>query len=123
MSKIPKTLIVEDNANCRQILARYLQHLGHFVVEAEEGTQAIACALAEGPDLILLDLGLPNISGIEVAAMLRQNSNTAHIPIIALTGWSSDERKQQALSVGINIYLVKPASFETLRKTIEDLVA
>jgi CheY-like chemotaxis protein len=123
MGKKPKILIVEDNPNCRQILTLYLQQLGHLVIEAEDGTQAIAFAHAERPDLILMDLGLPGKTGIETAAILHRNSKTSHIPIIALTGWASDQRKQQALSVGIKVYLVKPASFETLKKTIEDLVA
>jgi CheY-like chemotaxis protein len=123
MGKKSKILIVEDNANCRQILALYLQHLGHLVIEAEDSAQAIAFATAERPDLILMDLGLPDNTGIETAAILHRNSNTAHIPIIALTGWASDKRKQQALNVGIKAYLVKPASFETLKKAIGDLVA
>jgi CheY-like chemotaxis protein len=123
MGKKSKTLIVEDNANCRQILALYLQQLGHLVIEAEDGTQAIAFANAEHPDLILMDLGLPGKTGIETATILHRNSNTADIPIIALTGFVSDQRKQQALSVGIKVYLIKPASFETLKKTIENLVA
>jgi CheY-like chemotaxis protein len=99
-----------------------LQGLGYLVIEAEDGAHGIACTLAEQPDLIIMDLSLPGMTGIDVAAMLQQNSDTSHIPIIALTGWDSDERKQRALSFGIKAYLVKPAPFETLKKTIENFL-
>src|SRR5687767_984425 len=97
-----KILIVEDVEDSRAILVIILQRFcGYETIEAGTGTEAIQKTLAERPDLIVMDLGLPDITGVDVAKALKENSNTAHIPIIAHTAWSPDTWKDAALNAGM----------------------
>src|SRR5688572_1198784 len=106
----PKILIVDDNSDCRDILARYLDRLGYEISEAETSAQAIRKALAELPDLILTDLRLPDMDALQAAAILKQDPSAGKIPIIVLTGMADARCKRQALKVGVARYLLKPIS-------------
>jgi two-component system, cell cycle response regulator DivK len=115
-----KVLIVEDNSDCREILVLYLQVMGCQALKASNGREAIMCALAEHPDIIFTDLGLPDLDGVRVASTIKQNPDTSHIPIVALTAWDTVHWKEKASKAGITKYLVKPVSPLALREAIEE---
>ncbi len=114
---IPKkrVLIVEDNRDARELLAIFLQRSGYEVLEAGTGLEAIDQTRANLPDLILMDLGLPKMSGDEAIARLKEDATTRHIPIIVNTAF--DKRGapvQQALAAGAAEILHKPVDLKTL---------
>lgn len=113
-----KILVVEDHDDSREILTVQLKMLGYQTLEAASGTEALRRAQAEAPDLILMDLGLPDMSGIEVARRLKVLPQTAHIPIIAHTAWSREEFGRQAMLAGIADYLTKPTPVRQLEQAI-----
>jgi len=117
-----RILVVEDNEDSRFILIVILRSLGYETTEAETGTQGVEKALSEEPDLIVMDLGLPGISGIDAAREIKKNPSTAHIPIIAHSAWSPSQWKEEALEVGMVGYLEKPVSRELMNATIEKFI-
>jgi len=114
-----KVLIVEDNRYLREILASILHSSGYIIMEAATGLQGIEIALAEQPTLILLDLDLPDITGIETARVLKENPLTTDIPIIACSAMSGSEWRDVALRAGIVDYLQKPISLAIIKAKIE----
>lgn len=117
-----KVLIVEDNADCREIIISFLRYKGYKVIAAENGAQSINKAVSESPDVVVLDLGLPDVSGIEVAALLKQDPKTSRIPIVIHSGWPPENWKEKAFQAGAGAYLTKPASPTMLQMTIEKLI-
>jgi CheY-like chemotaxis protein len=115
-----KILIVEDNNDSRAILVLMLTKMGYQAIEAQNSKEAIACAEAEQPNLIFMDMGLPDSDGIMTSSMLKKNRKTSHIPIVALTAWMSELWREKASRLGIETYLLKPAAPQTLKKTIEE---
>ncbi len=121
MSK--RILVVEDRDDSRMILVAMLSRFcGYETIEAANGAEAIEKAVAEKPDLILMDLDLPDISGIDAAKAVKENPNTAHIPIVAQTAWSSRQWKGKVLKIGMVDYLEKPVSMELIKATIEKFI-
>lgn len=118
---VKRILIVEDNNASREILVLRLRSMGYQAIEAQNSKEALARAGSEKPDLIFMDMGLPEIDGIRTSAMLKQNPETSHIPIVALTAWISELWQEKASRVGIVKYLLKPISPQILRQTIEEL--
>ena len=114
-----KVLIIEDNRHLREILASILHTTGYVIMEAATGLQGIETALAERPSLILLDLDLPDITGIETARVLKQNPLTTGIPIIACSAMSGSEWRDIALGAGMDDYLQKPISLAIIKAKIE----
>jgi CheY-like chemotaxis protein len=114
-----KILVVEDHADSREILKTQIRSLGYEVVEAVNGEEGLKKALAEAPNLIIMDLGLPGMNGIEVTAKLKENSKTANIPVVAHTAWSVEDYKKQAQKAGMAAYLTKPTSPQVLKRVIE----
>ena len=116
-----KILIVEDNNASREILVLRLRSMGYQAIEAQNGKEALARAEADKPDLIFMDMGLPEIDGLKTSAMLKQNPQTSHIPIVALTALISDLWREKASRVGVARYFLKPISPQVLKQTIEEL--
>lgn len=104
-------LVVDDEEEIRKMLNIFLDTVDFNVVESESGKQAIRMAASVKPDLILLDLGLPDMDGKEVVAALRQWS---HVPIVVLTVRSDDSEVAAALNAGADDYVIKPFSAEVL---------
>jgi len=119
MSRI---LIVEDNELNRDALSRRLTRRGYRVLLAESGPQGLAVALAQGPDLILMDLGLPEIDGWECARRLKADPLTRPIPIIALSAHAMVGEREKALDAGCDDFDTKPIDFETLLKRMDRLI-
>jgi CheY-like chemotaxis protein len=106
-------LIVEDNADGRESLAMLLGLLGHRVDTAEDGPRGVEAALGLRPEVALIDIGLPGLSGYDVARQVRAALGDA-VQLIALTGHSQPEDRQRAVEAGFNSHLVKPVELEAL---------
>jgi two-component system cell cycle response regulator DivK len=116
-----KILIVEDHPDVRRVLSLSLRHLGYEILETNNGASGIALTLSEIPDLVLVDLSLPDVSGLEIAKGIKQNPRTAEIPLIALSGHSEREIAPKALEAGMAAYLMKPIDTQKLVEVIEKL--
>ena len=116
-----KILIIDDHPGVRRVLTITLRHLGYETCEASDGSAGIRLSLLESPDLIVMDLSLPDSSGLETAKRIKENLQTSHIPIVACSGWKSDEILGQAAEAGIVEFLAKPISPELLAEVIEKL--
>jgi CheY-like chemotaxis protein len=106
----------------RDMLSRRLQRKGYAVVTAEDGEKGLLLARSEAPDLILMDISLPAMSGWEVTRLLKADQATRHIPIIALTAhaWVTDREK--ALEAGCDEYDTKPVEFGRLSEKMDSLL-
>ncbi len=116
-----KILIIEDQAQLRYMIALTLRYMNYEPLEAEDGYAGIQTSLAQHPDLILLDLGLPDMSGIDTAKKIKENPQTGQIPIVALTGWEPSQFEAKARQAGMVAYLQKPVSLATIVERIERL--
>jgi CheY-like chemotaxis protein len=85
-----KILIVEDNNDSREIMNLFITKLGYQAIKAKNSNEAIAFAETEAPDLIFMDMELPDLDGVKTTAILKQNPKTSHIPVVALTAWMSE---------------------------------
>ena len=112
-------LVAEDDPMNREMIRRYLQLAGYQVITATDGEQAVAMAKAELPALILMDLGLPVLSGWDATKQLRMARETRAIPIIALTAYALVGDREKALAAGCNDYETKPINFSRLQVKIQ----
>jgi two-component system cell cycle response regulator DivK len=115
-------LIVEDNEHLRNIYASILRFSGYEIVEAESGTEAIEKAASAQPRLILLDLNLPDMPGIDVARSIKRHQRSAHIPIIGCSAFSIGEERENSLAAGMVDYLQKPFPSQVLKAKIEEFI-
>lgn len=118
-----RILLVEDNEMNRDMLARRLTSRGHVVITAVDGQSALDASAKSRPDLIIMDLRLPDISGLEVARRLKSQSRTQGIPILALTAHAMESDRAQALAAGCDDYDVKPVDLPRLLDKIAALVS
>jgi CheY-like chemotaxis protein len=116
-------LLVEDDLLNREMICRYLLIQGFEVITAVDGAQAIALAQAQLPDLILMDMGLPILSGWQATAQIKATPATHTIPIVALTAYAMADDRDRAYSVGCDDFETKPVNFPQLRAKIEALLA
>jgi two-component system, cell cycle response regulator DivK len=116
---LKKILIVEDNKDSSEILGLFITKIGHHPLKAKNSKEAITIVEAEQPDLIFMDMELPDVDGVKTTTILRQNPKTSHIPVVALTAWISALWQEKAERVGITTYLIKPVSPQTLKETID----
>jgi two-component system, cell cycle response regulator DivK len=119
---MPKILLIEDNEQNRDALSRRLQRHGYDVIMAVDGQQGVAIAQSELPDLILMDLNLPDIDGWEATRMLKAAPETQAIPIVALTAHAIAGDQERALQAGCDDYHAKPVEFQRLLTQIEALL-
>jgi two-component system cell cycle response regulator DivK len=117
-----RILLVEDHKDALSILVLVLQSLGYETIEARTGTDAVEKASLENPDLIVMDLSLPDMTGIDAARAIKRNPSTARLPIIAYSAWSTRSWMEKAANVGIAAYLVKPVSMTLMKETIEKFI-
>ena len=114
---IDPVLIIDDHADTRDLLRELLELEGFTVLLAASGAEALATAAAVRPCLVVLDLGLPDIDGLELVLKLRAEPNTANAPIYALSGFTN--LRSAALAAGIDGFLIKPVSGSDLRLLVE----
>ena len=117
-----RVLVVEDDADIHLSLALLLEHQGYRVLSAVNGAEAVSIATAGNPDVILLDIGLPDRTGHEVALELAGQDGTRRIPIIFLTARQETNHRIQASEAGAAGYLVKPCRPDRLLHAIESAV-
>ena len=103
-----RVLLVEDNEDNRIIYSTVLRHLGYEVVEALDGLRAIELARSVKPDIILMDISIPELDGWEATRILRQDPVTKDIPIVALTAHALADDRERATALGFTSYLAKP---------------
>jgi CheY-like chemotaxis protein len=109
-----RILIVEDNRDCAQSLRLLLEFLGHQVSVASSGTEGVRLAQAVRPDVVLCDIGLPELDGFGVAASLRQQRETAGSYLVAITGYGSDQTRLRCREAGFDRYFTKPVDPDVL---------
>ena len=118
-----KILVIENDLSFLDLLRVHLSGAGHEVVTAEDPALGLRAIIENGPDLIILDIFLPYLSGIEVLEALRADPATASIPVVVLTGTRDDEVFAKARKLGAAEYLTKPVQREKLLDTIEAVLA
>jgi CheY-like chemotaxis protein len=121
---VTKVLYVEDNEDNVYMLKMRLELLGDFeVVAAEDGEKGCAMALAERPDIILMDLEMPVVDGWEATRRLKEDPQTRNIPIIALSAHALAGEREKALGAGCDEFDTKPIEFERLVATLRRVLA
>jgi CheY-like chemotaxis protein len=118
-----KILVVDDNAEMREIVHMYLSEAGFDVITACDGQDGLYLAIAEQPDLILSDIKMPNIDGIQFTENIRSNDKTKNIPIIIWTSLGSNTPLEEAIRAGANRAINKPTHFETLIDDVQEVLA
>lgn len=116
-----KILVVDDSDDTREMMAKLLELESFVVVTAEDGVAGLTMVEAERPDLVITDINMPNMNGIEMIRRLRGDSKVAHIPIMAITAYGSSVASE-ALEVGANYATTKPIEFEVLITNIRELL-
>ncbi|MGZ3622288.1 MAG: response regulator [Ktedonobacteraceae bacterium] len=116
-----KILIADDSIYIRQSLNMTLSHEGYAVVEAVDGLEALDQLSKESPDLLLLDIEMPNLNGYDVLSIVRNHQEFSALKIIMLTSRSSEKHKRRANELGANAYLMKPCTHDDLLETIKSL--
>ena len=114
-----KILLVEDHEEIWDFLSRRLKRRGYDVAVATDGQEGVDKSRSEAPDIILLDMNLPTLDGWTAAGMIRADTATAHLPIIALTAHAMSGDKEKALAAGCTDYCPKPIDFSDLLAKIE----
>lgn len=117
-----RILVVDDNIDSAESLAMMLTLDGHQVRTSHEGTDAILVAKEFLPDVVFLDIGLPDMSGYEVARTLREEISLENTLLVAITGWGSDEDKRQGREAGFNEHLTKPVDSSHVEQILASLV-
>ncbi len=116
-------LLAEDNEANVSTVSSYLRAKGYRLLLAKNGQEAVALAQSEAPELILMDIQMPGIDGIEAMQQIRRNPNLANLPIIALTALAMEGDRERCLAAGANDYLSKPVKLKQLALTIQQLLA
>ena len=119
MSRI---VVIEDNEQNARMVDKLLRRAGHEVMLAEDGEIGLTTVFEQHPDVVLIDLGLPDIDGQTVIAMLRQDSDLAHIPIIAFTAWPEETAHSMAEAYGCDGVIVKPINTRTFAEQVQDFI-
>ena len=116
-----KVLVVDDNVDLVEMLSMVIEAAGHYVRKAFDGRSGISAALEYQPDLILLDVGMPDMKGTEVAKELRRHRELAGARIVALTGWGQPDDRQRTAAAGFDDHLTKPADPGQIQRILEEV--
>lgn len=117
-----RILIADDESNIRNVLEFSLQAEGLDVIEAVSGDEALQLAAAEMPDLVILDVMMPGVGGVEVCRRLKADLRTARIPVILLTARSRGEDRKEGLAAGAQRYITKPFSPHKVVAVVRELL-
>lgn len=113
-----KILVIEDNFANMALISTVLGTAGHAVLTAKRAADGIAIGRAEAPDLILMDIQLPGMDGLEATAILKADSATAHIPVVALTAFAMKGDEARFRAAGCDGYIAKPFDYSDLLATV-----
>jgi len=111
-------LVVEDEPANQRLFRDLLSRVGYTVVIAGDGSVGVGVAMEQKPALILMDVGLPGISGLEATRMLRENTATAGIPIVALSAYAMQEDRDKAMKAGCDAFVAKPFDIGELLRVV-----
>lgn len=114
-----RILYIEDNSDNRKLVRRVLEWDGYEVVEAKDGTEALACLETERIDLALLDINMPDIDGYTLTTAIRSNPRFSRLPIVAVTANVMRGDRERSLQAGCDGYIQKPIDIDTLSEQIE----
>ncbi len=117
-----KILVVDDCATTRKLLTLYLKSKGYEVVTAENGLDALEKVGKESVNLVLSDLNMPYMDGIELVRNLRANPDTAELPVVMVTTEADPEEKEKAMKAGANGYMIKPVTAEMVAQNIKEIM-
>jgi CheY-like chemotaxis protein len=115
-------LVVDDFDDTRLLLKTWLQKKGYRVIEAENGKQAVAEAASRQPDLIIMDVEMPELDGLSATRKIRTLANSEELPIVVVSAYGADQFRDDALAAGCNEYVSTPFEPEELEKLIESLI-
>jgi signal transduction histidine kinase/ActR/RegA family two-component response regulator len=116
-----RVLLVDDNVDFASSLAQLLEALGHDVRVAHDGAEALRIARDMKPDIGILDIGLPDIGGHDLARLIREQAPEAPPVLIAVSGWGQEEDKRKSLAAGFSLHLVKPVDYRTIQDAMRRL--
>jgi CheY-like chemotaxis protein len=114
-----RVLVVDDNPDALETLSRLVEALGNNVREARDGLQALEVARTFQPDIVLMDLGMPNLSGYEAARRMRREPWGREFTLVATTGWGHDDDRRRSAEAGFDHHLVKPVALAALRELLD----
>ena len=117
-----KILIVEDNLRNMRLIELLLKDSGYTLLKATDGEEALDVAVSEQPDLILMDVQLPRLSGLEVTRQLRQMPAFSRIPILAITAYAMKGDREKFIAAGFDAYLSKPINTSELREMVAEML-
>ena len=122
MQHPPRVLVVEDNELNLKLVRDVLRHAGFDVIEARTGEDGVALAAAGDPDVVLMDLQLPGIDGVEALRRIRTSADVRRVPVIAVTAYAMSGDHERALRAGFDDYVTKPISARELAQQLRDLM-
>lgn len=114
VKKLPYVLVVDDSLSARKSLAQFVEDLGLKVRTARDGMEAVSLIDAHKPDLILVDMEMPRMNGLELTSHIRASENTQDMPVIMITSRSTDKHRKAAMDKGVDHYMVKPFAEDEL---------
>ncbi|TLS65650.1 response regulator [Mariprofundus erugo] len=117
-----RIVIIEDNALNRKLACRILSGSGYDVIEAVSAEDGLALVRLHRPSLVLMDMQLPGMDGIEATRQIRGDATTAHIPVLAVTALAMAEDRAHVLANGCDGYLAKPYAYQALLQAVESLL-
>ena len=120
ITRLPYVLVVDDSLSARRSLAQFVEDLGLDVRTARDGMEAVSLIEARQPDLLLVDMEMPRMNGLELTSHVRASTDTVNVPVIMITSRSTDKHKQAAIQKGVNHFMVKPFAEEELAQHINE---
>ena len=114
-------LVVDDSTVNRLIVSRLVSALGHHVLTAEDGLQALACCETMTPDLILMDVIMPRMDGLEVLKHIRSDEKLKHLPVVILSSSREESDLARSWDLGVNAYVVKPVDIDQFFQAVKTL--
>ena len=115
-----RILVADDNVDAATSLSMLLELMGHSTRVVHDGIEAVDVAASFQPDIILLDIGMPRLDGFEACSRIRAQSANKNVVIVALSGWTQDEKRQRSQEAGFDFYLIKPVESAALQKLLRD---
>jgi CheY-like chemotaxis protein len=116
-----RIVLVEDQTDAREMLRMLLESLDHVVIDAADGAAAVELIERERPDAALIDIGLPTMTGYEVAQRIRQQKDLQHITLVALTGYGAPNDIKAAREAGFDAHIIKPAEIARIQEVLASL--
>lgn len=117
-----KILIVEDNPSNMRLIEMILRGKGYTLLKATDGEEALDVAFRGRPDLIIMDIQLPKLNGLEAVRRLRQASDFSHVPVIAVTAYAMKGDEEKIINAGCNAYMSKPVNTRELPLVIAEML-